>query len=266
MDRSATLPGLPVPLRVTVHNGDVLPFTVTEFRVRITSPDGGRFLVRWPGGREYKSPDTEDETVVLPGQSKMLTVPMKDFLSGSGEWTADSRLHQPGDYQLAVLVRDASREDVPAIASREVKVAVHAPTGADAEIWERIRRGELFTGSLANEVFENSPESAYMPALATLIRRIDPVEKIRDIERVYELHPQSPFRSFLRLTLAGMYQGQAYLVIAKESGRTLMATSRSRRVSFARDTSPIPPAPMRDTISYGPSRTPLLKFMGGRKG
>jgi len=38
------------------------------------------------------------------------------------------------------------------------------------------------------------------------------------------------------------------------SGSTLTATSRPRRGSLARDTSPIPPAPRRDRISYGPRR------------
>jgi hypothetical protein len=46
------------------------------------------------------------------------------------------------------------------------------------------------------------------------------------------------------------------------SGRTLMATSRPSRVSRARYTSPIPPAPTGETISYGPSRAPAasVKF------
>src|SRR6516162_5053714 len=40
------------------------------------------------------------------------------------------------------------------------------------------------------------------------------------------------------------------------SGRTLIATSRSRRQCLARYTSPIPPAPRVDRISYGPSFAP----------
>src|ERR1700693_990340 len=39
-------------------------------------------------------------------------------------------------------------------------------------------------------------------------------------------------------------------------GRTLIATVRSSRVSLARYTSPIPPTPIAETISYGPSREP----------
>src|SRR5262245_57548340 len=39
-------------------------------------------------------------------------------------------------------------------------------------------------------------------------------------------------------------------------GSTLIATSRPRRGSRARYTSPIPPAPIADTISYGPRRAP----------
>src|SRR5215470_12086386 len=39
-------------------------------------------------------------------------------------------------------------------------------------------------------------------------------------------------------------------------GKTFIATSRSRRVSLARYTSPIPPAPSGLTISYGPRRVP----------
>src|SRR5258708_40331143 len=42
------------------------------------------------------------------------------------------------------------------------------------------------------------------------------------------------------------------------SGRILMATVRSRRVSRARYTSPIPPAPSGETISYGPSLAPSV--------
>src|SRR5437773_10871808 len=44
--------------------------------------------------------------------------------------------------------------------------------------------------------------------------------------------------------------------LANSAGRILMATARSSRVSRARYTSPIPPAPMGATISYGPRRVP----------
>ena len=50
-------------------------------------------------------------------------------------------------------------------------------------------------------------------------------------------------------------------VSAKTSRRTLMATSRPSRVSRARYTSPIPPAPS-PRISYAPSRVPAA--MGKR--
>src|SRR5580704_3813471 len=43
---------------------------------------------------------------------------------------------------------------------------------------------------------------------------------------------------------------------ARCRGRILMATLRSRRVSRARYTSPIPPAPSGAPISYGPSFVP----------
>src|SRR6266540_4346255 len=43
---------------------------------------------------------------------------------------------------------------------------------------------------------------------------------------------------------------------ATDSGRTLIATSRSSFLYRARYTSPIAPAPSGDTISYGPSREP----------
>src|SRR3954470_23685739 len=44
--------------------------------------------------------------------------------------------------------------------------------------------------------------------------------------------------------------------LVRAAGRTLMATVRSRRVSRAFQTSPIPPAPRGETISYGPRRVP----------
>src|SRR5437762_1017113 len=40
--------------------------------------------------------------------------------------------------------------------------------------------------------------------------------------------------------------------------RTLMATSRPRRVSRARYTSPMPPAPNCPVISYGPNLVPVV--------
>jgi hypothetical protein len=46
-----------------------------------------------------------------------------------------------------------------------------------------------------------------------------------------------------------------------DSGKTLRATSRARRVSLARYTSPIPPAPIRLTMSYGPRRAPAVRGM-----
>src|SRR5215813_5879931 len=48
------------------------------------------------------------------------------------------------------------------------------------------------------------------------------------------------------------------------AGRILMATVRSRRVSLARYTSPIPPAPSGPTISYGPSFVPAVRAIGAR--
>jgi hypothetical protein len=50
----------------------------------------------------------------------------------------------------------------------------------------------------------------------------------------------------------------------KWEGRTLTATVRSRRVSKARYTSPIPPAPSGPTISYGPSFVPGGSVMSAR--
>src|SRR5258706_5449815 len=57
---------------------------------------------------------------------------------------------------------------------------------------------------------------------------------------------------------------------ANASGRILMATSRSSRVSRARYTSPMPPAPSAESISYGPMRVPgaraktlIADYMGG---
>src|SRR5262245_38931653 len=47
----------------------------------------------------------------------------------------------------------------------------------------------------------------------------------------------------------------------KDAGRTLIATSRPRRGSFARYTSPMPPAPRGPAISYGPSRVPEESVM-----
>src|SRR5258706_7308599 len=45
------------------------------------------------------------------------------------------------------------------------------------------------------------------------------------------------------------------------SGRILIATVRSRRVSRARYTSPMPPAPTGATTSYGPSLVPDVSPM-----
>src|SRR5215472_2846771 len=47
-------------------------------------------------------------------------------------------------------------------------------------------------------------------------------------------------------------------------GRTLTATSRPRRVSRARYTSPIPPAPSGESISYGPSLVPEVSPISAR--
>ena len=49
---------------------------------------------------------------------------------------------------------------------------------------------------------------------------------------------------------------------ANVSGRILIATSRSSRVSRARYTSPMPPAPSADRISYGPSCAPAARVTG----
>src|SRR5689334_21866426 len=48
---------------------------------------------------------------------------------------------------------------------------------------------------------------------------------------------------------------------ANSAGRTFTATSRPSRVSRARYTSPMPPAPIGATISYGPSFVPVASVM-----
>src|SRR3984893_8158163 len=48
------------------------------------------------------------------------------------------------------------------------------------------------------------------------------------------------------------------------AGRILIATVRSRRVSRARYTSPMPPAPADAMTSYGPSLVPGVRLMGGQ--
>src|SRR5882762_4154399 len=48
------------------------------------------------------------------------------------------------------------------------------------------------------------------------------------------------------------------------AGKILMATVRSSLVSRARYTSPIPPAPSGDSISYGPSLLPEVRAMRTR--
>ena len=59
--------------------------------------------------------------------------------------------------------------------------------------------------------------------------------------------------------------------VATCSGRTLMATVRSSRVSRASHTSPLPPTPIWAVTSYGPRRVPgvrakLLRGLYGRTG
>src|ERR1700733_7592456 len=51
---------------------------------------------------------------------------------------------------------------------------------------------------------------------------------------------------------------------AKAAGKTLIATSRLSRASRARYTSPMPPAPTADTISYGPSFVPGARAIRAR--
>src|SRR5687768_1255016 len=46
---------------------------------------------------------------------------------------------------------------------------------------------------------------------------------------------------------------------ARPGASTLMATTRSRRVSRPRYTSPMPPAPTASTNSYGPRRVPVAR-------
>src|SRR5438034_3788373 len=48
------------------------------------------------------------------------------------------------------------------------------------------------------------------------------------------------------------------------AGRVLIATQRSRRTSLARYTSPMPPAPSGETISYGPSLVPDVRAISAR--
>src|SRR5213080_3722458 len=54
---------------------------------------------------------------------------------------------------------------------------------------------------------------------------------------------------------------RSFASCANSAGRILIATDRSSRVSRARYTSPIPPAPSGATTSYGPSCVPVDRIM-----
>ena len=56
--------------------------------------------------------------------------------------------------------------------------------------------------------------------------------------------------------------GEPICIASHRSGSTLTATVRFRLVSVARYTSPMPPTPRGETISYGPRRVPGCRGKG----
>src|ERR1700723_2403761 len=62
--------------------------------------------------------------------------------------------------------------------------------------------------------------------------------------------------SVLRIRASRLNRSSPWASSEKRVGKIFIATSRLSRVSLARNTSPIPPAPSGEMISYGPNWVP----------
>lgn len=212
-----SLPGLSVPLKLTIHNDGPTVRLGPGIRVRVTSSSGETFFAGWGNNEDFGFLDVyASETVrTLPsGETTTLVHPAVDLDTPS--WALDRRLRAaPGRWSLQVLLYDMDGEgDDPLVVSSPAALTVERASPRDEEIVYAIARGRH--RGLAERVHDERPDSPYLPYLVPMIAKPSPRERAELYRQVLERHPETPLRPWLQLAIADAYESESLIAIGRE--------------------------------------------------
>jgi hypothetical protein len=186
LQAGTTLPGIPVGFRVTFTNTSSAPLTVpAKAALHVRDNQGQSFLAACDVSRTIVMVDEWASQKIAPHQSSSYTLSTRGLMSYPA-WFADSRLSEPGRFELQMMVGDGLREDLNiddtrqrAAVSNTVTLTIQEPSGVDAGVWRLMRAlgggtwgpGHLYVRSgqeFAKRVVTEYPTSSYTPWFASM--------------------------------------------------------------------------------------------------
>lgn len=216
-----TLPGLSVPLTVRIKNAGPAFQLSSSVAVRLTPPNGDSYIVQWGEPSVFEGlvelgTDDGDPLTVSAKETVDLEIPAVDFSRPS--WALDPQfISKTGVWKVQVLLYEARGEDDAELLaeSSPATLTVDTPSAADEEIWAAVRLREEW--GIAEKAFFTRPESPYFPYLASIVKRLTPLEKIAVIEKAVQAHPNTPVMPWLRYALAFYYGEESQRVFDVEN-------------------------------------------------
>jgi len=258
LEPSATLPGIPVTFRFTVENPTSRTVRVPRWSVLHVAPVGGDpFISRWMGEWVANISDYTEQESLPPHQSLSFAIPL-DYLLASPAWFSDSRLCQPGTYNLRILLNDKLTQDgvrgktaarvlseygTTAFLSNDVTLTVRDPIGADAEVWSYLNKqaGGEFSAAfwprgheLAKRIWTEYAGSTYARYVAALVPARETAGRMSILNQALAADPGGPLAEWYRLRLASLQRrkyGEAIGLMT--SGETKDGTAAKAEADLA---------------------------------
>lgn len=242
-DSAATLPGLPVPLRLVAVNttSRTLPLPIVVF-IHATSGTDERILGGFETGWRKKLTEAEEDD---PAADVRLSIAPRASVTAhfsvrgdcaEPSFLLDPFLARPGRYALRAIAGDVNQledaafrqmalADIEQAISGEVvsppwTVEVETPQGVDAEAWAYVTEVSEGQGWLrpnaapyAAALRERFPASRYTLCYGALFSAEDAAERIKFADRLRAVTPRPLMLDWLEFQIARWHGGQCRLIL-----------------------------------------------------
>lgn len=213
-----TLPGLSVPLSLTIKNSGAPIHLAPGIRLRFTGPGEAPFFAKWREGEvgflELGTEELYDPLVIGTNETVEVGLSAVSLLDQS--WASDPRLHdKPWTWRVEAFLYDMrDKGPTPLAISSPATLSIDPPSGDDAVAWEAIRAG--FSEADLKKTLEQ-PRSRYYPYVVSYAPTGDDgLQKIAVLRRAIELHPDTPVLPRLRAYIAELYASHARQIFSRE--------------------------------------------------
>ena len=250
------LVGLPAAIRIDVLNPTLKPLEMPNYIAMSGRfiPTGDRFIVRRLGdGRtlQYTLPGDYDSALVIgPGKHQTFQLPVGES-AGDPPFVTQPEFFRPGRYQVQMAFSTgfgatldsrtdfaALQNEIPgALLSNVVDLTVVAPTGENASVWQLILQrsegqgwsGVSTFGTLADELWDNHPQSTYSMYFGAIVRHSASDERVAAIIARLSASgkPISPMLDWQLLDSASRHVGKSYAAVSKKPRNVQLATKEA---------------------------------------